>query len=162
LDNTQTTFIKPKSSYYIILNARTFNNNPQENTVPPWLLPCTCDNQRCYCNAQLKPDILCVIGHPYQRHPPLLSQDTINKKFKITNHSLMTSLLKDGHSSPCHHSWSPWNNPHSLNKTLSDTFTIPKTSLQMTFKEINTIAIHHTRSILLRKRKLENNEPLPT
>ena len=25
---------------------------------------------RCHCNARLKPDILCVIGHPYNSPPP--------------------------------------------------------------------------------------------
>ena len=25
---------------------------PQENTIPTWLLPCTCDTQRCHCNAK--------------------------------------------------------------------------------------------------------------
>ena len=38
---------------------------PQENTLPTWLLPCTCDAQRCHCNATFKPDIFCIIGHPY-------------------------------------------------------------------------------------------------
>ena len=45
-----------KSRCYILMNAGTFNNNPQENTVPPWLLPCTCEQQRCHCNARFKPD----------------------------------------------------------------------------------------------------------
>ena len=51
------------------MNAGTHNELPQENIVPPWLLPCTCDAQRCHCFAKLKLDILCVIGHPYN-HPP--------------------------------------------------------------------------------------------
>ena len=55
------------------MNAGIYNDSPQENIVPAWLLPCTCDTQRCHCNALLKPDILCVIGHPYnfppQKHP---------------------------------------------------------------------------------------------
>ena len=53
------------------MNARTFNNNPQENIVPPWLLPCTCGQQRCHCNARLKPNLLCIKGLPYQSTPPL-------------------------------------------------------------------------------------------
>jgi hypothetical protein len=52
------------------MNARTFNNNPQENTVPNWLLPCICEAQRCQCNARFRPDILCVKGLPYQNEPP--------------------------------------------------------------------------------------------
>ena len=50
------------------MNAGIYNERAQENTVPTWLLPCTCGTQRCHCNAMFKPDILCVIGHPYD-HP---------------------------------------------------------------------------------------------
>ena len=54
--------------HYTLMNAWTYNKIPQENTIPTWLLTCTCDTQRCHCNARLKPDILCIIGHPYN-HP---------------------------------------------------------------------------------------------
>ena len=30
-----------KSSCYVLMNAGTYNNNPPENTIPPWLPPCT-------------------------------------------------------------------------------------------------------------------------
>ena len=56
--------------YYILMNARTFNNNPPKNTVLPWLLPCTCGLQRCHCNARFKPDILHIKGLSYQENPP--------------------------------------------------------------------------------------------
>jgi hypothetical protein len=59
------------SRCYILMNASTFNANPLENIVPPWLLPYTCQHQRCQCNARFKPDILCIRGIPYQ-HNPLL------------------------------------------------------------------------------------------
>ena len=53
------------SRHYILMNAWTHNELSQENMVPPWSLPCTCDTQRCHCNARLKPNLLCIIGHPY-------------------------------------------------------------------------------------------------
>ena len=56
--------------HYILMNAGTYNELPQDNTIPTWLLPCTCGAQRCHCNAILKPDILCIIGHPYNSPPP--------------------------------------------------------------------------------------------
>jgi hypothetical protein len=56
------------SRHYILMNAWSHNEIPQENTYPTWLLLCTCDAQRCHCNARLKPDTLCIIGHPYN-HP---------------------------------------------------------------------------------------------
>ena len=52
------------------MNAGTHNELSQINTIPTWLLPCTCGAQRCHCFAMLKPDILCVIGHPYNHPPP--------------------------------------------------------------------------------------------
>ena len=60
------------------MNVGTFNNNPPENTVLPWLLPCTCGQQRCHCNAIFKPNLLCVKGLPYQSPPPI-----INKGWKV-------------------------------------------------------------------------------
>ena len=30
------------SRHYTLMNAETYNERPQENTLPTWLLPCTC------------------------------------------------------------------------------------------------------------------------
>ena len=38
---------------------------------------------------------------------------------------------------------------------------LPETIIKHTFKEINTIAIQHAGSIILHKRKIENNQTLP-
>jgi hypothetical protein len=46
--------------------------------------------------------------------------------------------------------------------TLKEKFKIREVALKQTFKDINTIAIHHVESILLHKKKLENHQPLPT
>ena len=62
------------SRCYILMNLGTFNDNPPENTVP-----CTCDLQRCHCNARFKPDIICVKGLPYQANPP----NNLENNFKI-------------------------------------------------------------------------------
>jgi hypothetical protein len=58
------------SRSFILTNAGTFQNNPPENMVPAWLLPCSCTLHRCMCYAQLRPDILCVRGLPYNSPPP--------------------------------------------------------------------------------------------
>ena len=58
------------SRHYTLMNACTYNGLPQENIVPTWLLPRTCGAQRCHCNTTFKPDILCIIGHPYNHPPP--------------------------------------------------------------------------------------------
>ena len=172
-----------KSRCYILMNAGTFNANPQENTVPPWLLACSCAQQRCHCNARFKPDILCVKGHPYNNNIPPANpsdnitiqfleftycndrfpQETINNKiqkyqplinkiaelgWKVDPLIVITAGARGTTHSP------------SI-KLLETNFKIPETAIKNTFKEINTIAIQHAGSIILHKRKLENNQPLP-
>ena len=58
------------SRYYTLMNTSTYNGLPQENTIPTWLLPCTCRALRCHCNVRFKHNILCIIGHPYNYPPP--------------------------------------------------------------------------------------------
>ena len=58
------------TKHYTLMNAGIYNDSPQDNTITAWLLPCTCDIQRCHCHTRFKPDILCVIGHPYNSPPP--------------------------------------------------------------------------------------------
>ena len=83
------------SRCYILMNAGTFNDNPPENTVPPWLLPCTCGLQRCHCNARFKPNIICVKGLPYQANPQLPLKITL--KFNLLNSHIATI---DSHQKP--------------------------------------------------------------
>ena len=33
------------TKHYTLMNAGIYNDSPQENTVPAWLLPCTCDTK---------------------------------------------------------------------------------------------------------------------
>ena len=167
---------------YILMNARTFNDNPPENTNPPWLFSCTCGLQRCHCNARFKLDIICVKGLPYQANPPTIlennlkiqfieftycidrfSPETISRKTEKYQ-SLIDNITNRG-----------WNveplivitagaraTTHMPSmKILEEKFKIPKETIRKTFTEINTIAIQHAMSIILHKRRLENNEPLP-
>ena len=66
---------------YTLMNADTFDDDPQENTVPNWLLPCTCGYQRCHCNSRFRPNILCVKGLPYQNEPPTNIDQTLTIQF---------------------------------------------------------------------------------
>ena len=70
-----------KSRCYVLMNASTFNSNPLENTVPPWLIPCTCGLQRCHCNAMFKPTLLCVKGLPYQSPLPIELNENLTIQF---------------------------------------------------------------------------------
>ena len=191
-----------KSRCYILMNAGTFNNNPQENTVPPWLLPCTCRQPRCQCNARLKPDLLCIKGLPYQNSPPpnpvdnsprirepthqstppllptdnltiqlieftytndRFSQDIINKKIHKYQ-PLINDITQQG--------WKvdpllviaagARGTTHIPSKEqLEKTFKLSETSINHAFKEINTIALQYANSILLHKRRIENNQSIP-
>ena len=69
------------SRRYTLMNAITHNELPQENTIPTWLLPCTCGAQRCHCNVSLKHDILCIIGHSYNHPPPKPPAPALNMQF---------------------------------------------------------------------------------
>ena len=64
------------------MNVGTFNTNPRENIIPPWLLACSCAHQRCHCNAIFKPYILCVKGHPHNNNiPPSNPSNNITIQF---------------------------------------------------------------------------------
>ena len=164
------------------MNAGTFNNNPQENTVPPWLLPCTCQQHRCHCNARFKPDILCIKGLPYQDTPLLNPGDNLTVQFieftytndrfspeKIGNKIIKYQPLTD---SIIQLGWKVdplivitagvRGTTHAPSmKQLETKFNLCETSIEQTFKTINTIAIQYAASILLHKRRIENNQPIP-
>ena len=63
-------FLSNKTSKCYTLNTRRNNNKTQDNIVPPWLFSCTCPNKPCHCNTRLKPNILLVINHPYNKTSP--------------------------------------------------------------------------------------------
>jgi hypothetical protein len=171
-----------KSRCYILMNAGTFNNNPQENTVPTWLLPCTCNQNRCHCNARFKPNLLCIKGLPHLNTPPThptdnltvqfidftytndkFSQDTINNKIQKYQ-----PLIND----ITHQGWKidplmvitagARGTTHAPSmKQLEQTFKLLETAVKHTFKVINTNAIQYASSILLHKRRIENNQAIP-
>ena len=69
------------SRCYILMNARSFNDNPLENMVPPWLLSCTCGLQWCHYNARFKPDIIYIKGLPYQANLPTTLVNNLQIQF---------------------------------------------------------------------------------
>jgi transposase-like protein len=56
--------------YYTLINAGNQNFRPQDNTIPQWLLQCTCPTTTCTCLARLRPDILCLLGAPTDIQTP--------------------------------------------------------------------------------------------
>ena len=164
------------------MNTGTFNDKPPENTVPPWLLPCTCGLQRCHCNVRFKPDIICVKGLPYQADPPNNPEKNLKIQFiefaYCNNRFLLETITRKNEKyQPLinHITNRGWNVEPLIvitagarattyipsMKILEEKFKIPEKTIRKTFSEINTIAIQHAMSIILHKRRLENNEPLP-
>jgi hypothetical protein len=72
-----------KSRCFTLVNAGKSDGQTQENTVPNWLLPCSCNHQtqRCQCNTKLRRDILCIRNHPYNAIPPQEPNHTITVQF---------------------------------------------------------------------------------
>ena len=162
------------SRHYTLMNARTHNDQPQEDTVPPWLLPCTCDSLRCHCNARLKPYI---IGHPYN-HPPSetlttditiqfieftycndrFATETLDRKIMRYQPLINNIITKGWKVAPLMvlavgargTTYIP-----SI-KNLESIFTLPITKIKNMFKQINIIATQKAHSILIHKRRLEN------
>ena len=157
------------SRQYTLMNEGTHNELPQDNTLPPWLLPCTCDTQRCHRNAKLKPDILCIIGHPYNHPPPetptpditiqfieftfcnnRFATETLDRKI-IKYQPLINNIITKG-----------WKVAQLMvlvagargttyipsMKKLETPFTIPITKIKNTFKQIKVIATQYAHSIL--------------
>jgi hypothetical protein len=164
------------------MNAGTFQDTPPDNTVPPWLLLCSCGPHRCYCPTRLKPDLLCVCGLSYNSPPPTHPDPTFliqfieiafcNDRFspetitlKLTKYQSLLNLihLQGWNVAPlivftasaCATTYIP-----SI-KHLHTQFKIPEPQIKHTFSNINIIAIHHAMSILLHKRLIENNQSLP-
>jgi hypothetical protein len=139
--------------------------------------------QRCQCNAELKPDILCIRNHPYNAEPPKEPNHTLTIQFieftycndrysldkiqeKIDKYlGLINDIKARG-----------WNVDVLITPTvgakgsthkqiiseLKQTYTLSKNLIEPLVSQLNIIAIKYAMHILLYKRKLENNQPLPT
>ena len=73
---TQTLQTNKYTWYYTLTNASNINNNSQDQTVPEWLIKCTCTQTECQCHARLRPYILCILGAPNHAPTPLLPSHT--------------------------------------------------------------------------------------
>jgi hypothetical protein len=166
-----------ESRCFTLVNAGKFEGQPQENTIPNWLLPCSYNNQtqRCQCNAKLKPDILCIQNHPYNADPPQEPNHTLTAQFieftycndryspeKIQEKtSKYLGLINDIKAKG-------WNVDPLIILTarakgsiykntiseLKHAYTLPKNIIEPMVSQLNIIAIKYARNILLLKRKL--------
>jgi hypothetical protein len=173
-----------KSHCFILVNARKSDGQTQENTVPNWLLPCSCNNQtqRCQYNAKLRPHILCIRNHPYNADPPQGPNYTLTVQFieftycndryspdknqEITDKYL--GLINDNKARG-------WNVDPLITLTarargsthkntiseLKQAYSLPKKIIEPMVSQLKILAIKYAMNILVFKRKLENNQPLP-
>jgi hypothetical protein len=97
-----------------------------------------------YCNDRFPQE---TIINKVQKYQPLIN-DIAELGWKIEPLMVITARARGTTHTP------------SI-ETLEKKFKIPITNIKHTFKEINIIAIQHAGSIILHKRKIENNQPLP-
>jgi hypothetical protein len=172
------------------MSAGKTNEQNQENTIPQWLLPCTCNNQteRCQCNAKLRPNILCIRNHPYNAEPPNQPSSTLIVQFiEFTYYNDRYSLEKINEKTEKFvgliedikaRRWKVdpllvftagirGSTHKSTISMLKNLYAIPKTQIEPMVSQLNTNAIKYANAIkyvmniLLYKRKLENNQPVP-
>jgi hypothetical protein len=172
------------SHCFIRVNAGKSDGHAHENTVPNWLLPCSCNNQtqRCQCNAKLRLDILCIQNHPYNVEPPHGPNSTFTVQFieftycndryspdKIQEKTeKYLGLINDIKARGCNVdpliTFTAGARGSTHKNTISElkrVFSLPKNIIEPMVSQINIIAIKYAMNILLFKRKLENNQPLP-
>jgi hypothetical protein len=139
--------------------------------------------QRCQCNSKLRPDILCIRNHPYNAEPPQEPNHTLTVQFieftycndryspkKIQEKTeKYQGLINDIKAKD-------WNVDPLITLTagargstykntiteLKKAYSLPKNTIEPMVSQLNIIAIKYAIQILLVKRKLENNQPLPT
>jgi hypothetical protein len=166
------------------MNAGKTDEQPQENTVPHWLLPCTCNNQtqRCQCNAKLRPDILCIHNHLYNAEPPNQPNSTLtvqfiefiycNDRYSLDKINEKTAKYEGLIEDIKARGWkvdplmvltigARGSTHKNTISTLKNLYTIPKTLIEPLVSQLNTNAIKYAMNILLYKRKLENNQLIP-
>jgi hypothetical protein len=173
-----------KAQCFILVNVGKSDGQTQENTVPNWLLPCSYNNQtqRCQCNARLRPDILCIWNHPYNAEPPQEPNHTLTVQFieftycndryspnkiqeKIDKYlGLINDIKTRGWKVDPLITLTASARGSTHKNTISElkrAYSLPKNIIEPMVSQLNIIAIKYAMNILLFKRKLENNQPLP-
>jgi hypothetical protein len=98
-----------------------------------------------YCNDRIPDE---TITRKTEKYKPLIN-NIINRGWKIDPLVVITAGARATTHTP------------SM-KSILTIFKIPMMNIKHTFEEINVIAIQYAMSIILHKRRIENNEPLPT
>jgi hypothetical protein len=73
----KTLLAHPTTYCFTLINAGNIKDHKLDNTIPSWLLPCTCYLSRCKCLARLTPNILCILGAPPINKLPFTSNPNL-------------------------------------------------------------------------------------
>jgi len=172
----------PTTRCYTLINAGKFKDRTPDNTIPSWLLPCTCYLPRCKCPARLRPDILCILGTTPTAQPPFSPNPSLkiqifeftycNDRFpqeattrKLEKYDILLPLLTQ-------QGWAVL--PQKIitagirgsihtatTKSLLD-LKIPNNKIQKLMETFSQISIRYLTHIILNKRKLEKKQaPIP-
>ena len=79
----------PTSCHYTLINANTHNNQPPQNTLSSWLLPCYYFLPCCQCLAHLRSNILCIQSKSPFNNPPFSPSPRLTVQFM--EYSAMTN-----------------------------------------------------------------------
>jgi hypothetical protein len=58
--------------YLTLIDAGNQHGNHQNNTIPPRILSCTCNNTRCECLTKLRPGVIYIQGDAYEQNGPVI------------------------------------------------------------------------------------------
>ena len=79
-----------------LIFASNQHGNYQNNTIPPWLLSCTCNTAQCECLAKLRPEIVYIQDATYEQNGPLILDLTIRIiKFTFTHNDQAVQTKED-------------------------------------------------------------------
>ena len=176
---TQTLQANKHTRFFTLTNAGHTNNQPQEQTIPDWLLQCTCHQKPCQCQAKLRPDILCIIGAP--NHTPLPIHPSTNHIVQFIEFTYCHDRFLKQAVTQKHNKYDPLTNTiqnngwttnplititagvrgaiheHSIDKLKQ--LKIPNSSIKTLMKDIHQNAIKYPTYLVLNKRKLDNKQP---
>ena len=174
----QTLQANEHTRYYTLTNAGNTNTNNQDQTVPEWLITCTCPQTRCPCHARLRPNILCIIGAPIHTPIPLLPSHTYTLQFieftychdRFPEHAITQKQTKyDPLINEIRNKG--WNTKPLITITVRvigaiheqsikqlEELDIPKPNVKNLMKKIHQNAINYLTYLVLNKRKLDNKQ----
>ena len=175
---TQMLQTNKKTRFLTLTNVGTLDNKSLEQTIPKWLLKCTCPQSTCQCQAKLWPYILCILGALNQTQTPIAPSHTLTIQLieftsghnRFLNHALTRKYTQYDplFQNLQHHAWKA--NPlititskvrgaiheHLINELTN--LKIPKFNIKTLMKNIHQNTIKYLTYLVLNKIKLDNKQ----